>query len=682
MFCANPRIARSFSRNRLTDTTFLSCHRCRHLHYHSHVHCRPGLPVGCDACRARKVKCAREGPEDDPQGPCKHCISLGIPCTYDYQPKKRGPPNLYLRRLQEQQAAAVASAQSVTSPSASSGSVAAGNGYGVPTPVGCVTICHIVEVMFSRIVSQLAPPLSTALPPSRYPIAADTFHSSPPSAPSSVAPPEHAFGTYPLYNLPAAGGTIPPAATGSHFPPLRHLHRPHRIDTVAPRERIAQIIALFFDFVYPLTPCIHKPSFLADFAARREESDPLFFALVMSTVASTLVQVPRSYVPMERSAVRKLAQECHEASRHVTIGSYDPPMSTHVVIRYFDTVYHFCEGHDATSHAAFGEAAHIAVTLHMHEEASYEGLDPIECEIRRRTFWLLFGADKSMSILLGRPICLRDEDCTLHFPKEVDDEYITQNGILQQPPGKTAIVSGLNYISRIFALLGEILVRIRVDKRSPPQGPFLTARLEEVKSLHARILGALAHTPPPLRLKPAPVRGSSGSGFSPGSSYTQQQFAEVRDFFDNPNANREHASNHFLVMQGNLYVTQQLVRFVIEQYRDELVASMRLSTGADMKDLETNAAEDREAVASDLLNVLHSIPIQSIATNGPSLVHKVRFVASTLLDAVRKAEEAPASAARAHAYLWDFLSILSEIERNYILDDEKELPPDATMANT
>ncbi|KAG8790132.1 hypothetical protein FRC17_009004, partial [Serendipita sp. 399] len=178
-------------------------------------------------------------------------------------------------------------------------------------------------------------------------------------------------------------------------------------------------------------------------------------------------------------------------------------------------------GHDATSHASFGEAAHIAVTLHMHEEASYEGLDPIETEVRRRVFWLLFGAlsidmfhyvlslrscfsvvaDKSMSILLGRPICLRDEDCTLHFPKEVDDEYITATAILPQPAGKTAIVSGLNYITRIFALLGEILVRIRVDKRSPPQGPFATARLEEVRSLHARILGALAHAPAPLRLK-------------------------------------------------------------------------------------------------------------------------------------------------------------------------------------
>lgn len=51
------------------------------------------LTSGCDACRARKVRCAREDP-DDPKQSCKHCIALGIPCTYDYQPKKRGPPNL------------------------------------------------------------------------------------------------------------------------------------------------------------------------------------------------------------------------------------------------------------------------------------------------------------------------------------------------------------------------------------------------------------------------------------------------------------------------------------------------------------------------------------------------------------------------------------------------------------
>ncbi|THH05527.1 hypothetical protein EW145_g4732 [Phellinidium pouzarii] len=537
----------------------------------------------CDACRARKVRCARDN-QDDPQTSCKHCIALGIPCTYDYQPKKRGPPNLYLRRLQEAAAAAAAAAaQSAGNVQESTEASSPGAGGLTKSPRQRPTVVPSQSSPYLE--STLSPiasiSTSVPIPPSRYPIAADTYHPQYPASSRSApnnSPASDSYNTYPLYNWFAtykqqAQLPLPPP---NALPPLSYYYRPHRLEDVAPRETIMLIISLFFDFVYPLTPCVHKPSFMTDLHARREERDPLFFALVMSTCRA-------------------------------------------------DTVYHFCEGHDATSHASFGETAHIAVTLHMHEEASYEGLDPIECEVRRRTFWLLFGADKSMSILLGRPICLRDEDCTLHFPKEVDDEYITLTGILPQPHGKTAMVSGLNYISRIFALLGEIQVRIRVDKRSPPQGPFATARLEEVRSLHTRIMSALMHAPAPLRLKTT--------------------FAEVKDFFDNPNASRANASNAFLVMQANLYVTQEQ---------------------------EIAVAEGREAVASDLLNVLHSIPIQSIATNGPSLVHKVRFVASTLLDAVRKAETAPASAARAHAYLWDFLSILSEIERNYLLDDDRD----------
>jgi len=91
-------------------------------------------------------------------------------------------------------------------------------------------------------------------------------------------------------------------------PSLSAFYHPNSLETIAPRDTIQLIIALFFDFVYPLTPCVHKPSFMADLHARREERDPLFFALVMSLVASTLVQVPRSYLPMERGVVKRLAQ--------------------------------------------------------------------------------------------------------------------------------------------------------------------------------------------------------------------------------------------------------------------------------------------------------------------------------------------------------------------------------------
>ena len=134
-----------------------------------------------------------------------------------------------------------------------------------------------------------------------------------------------------------------------------------------------------------------------------------------------------------------------------------------------------------------------------------------------------------------------------------------------------------------------------MDKRSPPQGPFATARLDEVRSLHARILGALSHAPAPLRLK---TLGMNGPGHGPaatdsriggvagngvngsayagnewpgGAGFRQATFAEVRDFFDNPKACRANATNPYLVMQANLYVTQVCSFTLLSAYCDSNV---------------------------------------------------------------------------------------------------------------
>jgi hypothetical protein len=138
----------------------------------------------------------------------------------------------------------------------------------------------------------------------------------------------------PLYIFSVEQQEIPSIHPPTAAPSLDSHARPRRLEEIARRDIVFLIINLFFDYVYPLTPCIHKPSFMADLNNRREERDALFFALVTSTMASTLVQVPRSYLPMARPVVRKLAKACHEASRHITIASYDPPTSMHVVIRY------------------------------------------------------------------------------------------------------------------------------------------------------------------------------------------------------------------------------------------------------------------------------------------------------------------------------------------------------------
>ncbi len=170
---------------------------------------------------------------------------------------------------------------------------------------------------------------SIPIPPSRYPIAADTYHSHYSGSLSRrtlVPTPTHLIPrTNPrgillspmrsvpiLYIIgPISSTRVMPVQPPAQIPPLSFYYRPHRLEEIAPRDTISLIIALFFDFVYPLTPCVHKPSFMADLHAHREERDPLFFALVMSTVASTLVQVPRSYLPMDRPVVRNSPRYVH-----------------------------------------------------------------------------------------------------------------------------------------------------------------------------------------------------------------------------------------------------------------------------------------------------------------------------------------------------------------------------------
>ncbi|KAG8980601.1 hypothetical protein FRB95_009469 [Tulasnella sp. JGI-2019a] len=416
---------------------------------------------------------------------------------------------------------------------------------------------------------------------------------------------------------------------------------------------------------------------------------------------------------MDRKEVRRLGRSFSTASRRAAETARDPPSSMMVIIRYFDNIYHFREGKDGSSNAAVGEAVYIAAVLRMHQEEGYEGLDHIESEVRRRAFYLLYGADKSIASLNNRPCMLRDEDCSVQLPTEVDDEFITARAILPQPPNKTPIISGFIYISRIWQLVGEMLPMVRRDRMKPPSGHAAIARLEEVCEMHTKIINVFDHAPHELRLKSTGSlrrRGDSTSSSSQaggsnatttttpydyfsggadfdGVGFAQGAIAEVNQLFENPNANKEDAGNAFLVMQANIHVTQHVARLQAEQHRQWLVTLIRDSRVQVHSPIAAAeiarggwTRDDREAVAKDLLHVLHTIPILSITTNGPSLVHKVRFVASTLLDAIREADTAPTPAARALTYLWDFLAILSEIEKNYSLNDEID-PPQPTQAN-
>lgn len=229
-------------------------------------------------------------------------------------------------------------------------------------------------------------------------------------------------------------------------------HHHNALDTILPRPLLHLIINLFFDYVYPLTPCLHKPTFLRDLMSRREErpGEDEWIALVLATVMSTLVQVPRAFVPLSRREVRDLAAKCYKETRKWTLHGYKEATVSAVVVRYFSAIYNYVRGFVVDCHTSLNEAQALSIVMRLHEEESYHFLNPIEREMRRRIFFLLFGADKSEAVLLGRPIRMREEDCySLHLPEELDDEYITETRYLPQPLGVTSIITGLNASTRV-----------------------------------------------------------------------------------------------------------------------------------------------------------------------------------------------------------------------------------------
>ncbi|WVQ92256.1 hypothetical protein IAS59_006065 [Cryptococcus gattii] len=559
----------------------------------------------CDACRSRKIRCerlfqteaSRSGPSVGQLSPppCRQCADLGIECTTTWRPKRRGPPNEYLKKR-------------------------------MASDIGNQSHLALIPVPMTT-----TPPL-------------------PGNACSSPVVHSHS----PLHHR----------APVSPFSALPISRQPYSLEDIIGRDVAMGIFALFFDYVHPLTPCLHQPTFLLEIETRRDEKDPVFLALVLSVLASAMVQIPKPLLPTINSCPgRELAGHCYQASRFVSLNTYDPPTIEMVILRFLDSVYHIVSGRLGAHAASWGEALQLGVSLGIHREASYAGLDPISAEVRRRMFGLLFTSDKAAACLRNRPIFLPSEDCDTLMPKEVDDEYITRTEYRTFPVYETSRIAGFNIATRIFGIIGETLsLQSTVRRQSPLTPEDILARLRRVEAISEDLAKVVADIPAALRLTetPAPLQIPTSS-----QDWGQDIFAQLDLYFAQPESSRSIAKESFLVLKGNIYVTHALARFVLIRCRDEIMAQTTLLRGFTRTATEriltySYDTQDRdETVIVDLLKALHSIPIQNLAVNGPSLVNKVRYVAISLLDAL----DANNPVSPEGAYLLDFLDILSEIEQ-------------------
>ncbi|KAK1056286.1 Gypsy retrotransposon integrase-like protein 1 [Friedmanniomyces endolithicus] len=116
-------------------------------------------------------------------------------------------------------------------------------------------------------------------------------------------------------------------------------------------------------------------------------------------------------------------------------------------------------------YAYVGVALRSALRMGLHR--TYAGnWNPVEAETRKRVFWIVRKMDIYVGAMLGLPQTLSDEDIDQDFPLEVDDEYITEEGILPMPEGTVSLMTAFNAHTRLVQLISKIVRKVYPIKTS------------------------------------------------------------------------------------------------------------------------------------------------------------------------------------------------------------------------
>ncbi|KAG4430084.1 hypothetical protein IFR05_014429 [Cadophora sp. M221] len=106
-----------------------------------------------------------------------------------------------------------------------------------------------------------------------------------------------------------------------------------------------------------------------------------------------------------------------------------------------------------------------AFRMGLHRSLVLRFFDPIEQEVRKRVFWVLQTMDTYVATMLGLPKNIRAEDFDQDLPIDIDDEFITADGITPMPEGHTSIMAVANAHTKLLLIMANVVARIYPNQK-------------------------------------------------------------------------------------------------------------------------------------------------------------------------------------------------------------------------
>ncbi|KAF4498057.1 beta-glucosidase [Fusarium agapanthi] len=472
----------------------------------------------------------------------------------------------------------------------------------------------------------------------------------------------------------------------AHFNPSQNVglfEHQFQTDEICPRSLFMTIMTDYIDHIYPLVPVVHLPTFRADLATNKDVTDLDTLLLLASIASLTVGLLPSKFDSYHALAARfgtRTAMISHCSQMCIRLRPAD--YWDHISHRKWATAYclsigAFQVGQINQSRMFEAESMQLARLLGMHIVSEYEGLNPIETQLRKKSFWLQLYTFAHSKIQPGRcnyltyldNYTIRDVNFAALEPLNIVDENITETGIVGQLPSTPSVGLPNNTDSADDAPFHSTTVFIMASRafllgmresmvndgcncgfgRSPEE------RLSKLRDLLDQLRYILDGLPTHMRQ------------WGPGDNYQPFDGSERRQGVFT-GANIDHLQNEST--RANLHVSHLWLQNFLLDKMDVALQEMKDREGDDSyvtTQLKQNW-RDREDVARQLLHILHSIPHAYLEPNGLYLIYKVRSIASSLLNCPFEMDRQLSR--RVSEYIQEFTKVLSYLDRSEIVNTD------------
>lgn len=203
-------------------------------------------------------------------------------------------------------------------------------------------------------------------------------------------------------------------------------------------EQISDLSDRYFQYISPTYRFLHHPtlkkwavSFVTNAIHKLTAAQQ---ACVLFVCAQTLLHATPGAPYVAGKGNINLSMACSERAKTLLEREPGPPSLASVQARIGMCLNLLSTFRLNECRYCFSFAVTVATALGIHRRQSSSKVNPLEAECRKRTFWSLYVLDGYLSVMLGRPRLLRDEDIDQPFPQNIDDHDLISSEPIESLP--------------------------------------------------------------------------------------------------------------------------------------------------------------------------------------------------------------------------------------------------------